>query len=57
MDVPRDDPRYRTIEVTVDGPEKVCIAYDPHQFRPETSGRVEVRLKTSRANEIVTLMG
>jgi len=56
MDVPLTDPRIRGIEVTTDGPDKVCIAYDPHQFRPDTSGRVEVRLKTPRAAEIVALL-
>jgi hypothetical protein len=56
MDVPLDDPRIRTVEVTADGPEKVCVAYDPSKFNPATSGRVEVRLKTPRAGEIVAIM-
>jgi hypothetical protein len=56
MDVPLDDPRIRTVEVTADGPDKVCVAYDPSQFNPATSGRVEVRLKTPKAGEIVAIM-
>jgi len=56
MDVPLDDPRLRGIEVTADGTEKVRLAYDPHQFNPDTSGRVEVRLKTPKAAEIVALL-
>jgi len=56
MDIPLDDPRIRTVEVTADGPDKVCFAYDPSQFNPATSGRVEVRLKTPKVNEIVVIM-
>jgi hypothetical protein len=56
MDVPLDDPRLRGIKVTVDGGEKVCLAYDPHAFNPATSGRVEVRLKTPQAARIVRLL-
>lgn len=56
MDVPLDDPRLRGIAVTIDGPDKVCLAYDPHAFNPDTSGRVEVRLKTPKAAEIVALL-
>jgi hypothetical protein len=46
----------RGIEVTTEGPEKVCLGYDPHAFNPDTSGRVEVRLKTPKAAEIVALL-
>jgi hypothetical protein len=44
------------IEVTSERPDKVCIAYDPHAFNPATSGRVEVRLRTPKTDEIVALL-
>jgi hypothetical protein len=39
-----------------DGRIPADFRYDPHAFRPDTSGRVEVRLKTPKAPEIVALL-
>jgi len=56
MDVPLEDPRLRGMDIVAETPEKICLAYDPHEFRADTSGRVEVRFTTSRAAEIVVLL-
>jgi hypothetical protein len=56
MDVPFTDHRIRDLEVVAESPGKVRIAYNPAVFRPETSGRVELRLKTPHAPDIVALI-
>jgi hypothetical protein len=56
LDVPFADDRMRGLEVVAERPDRVCIAYDPAAFNPQTSGRVELRLRTPKAAEIVRLM-
>ncbi len=56
LDVPFADDRVHGLEVVAESPEKVCIAYDPELFNPQKSGRVELRFKTPKTADIVTLM-
>jgi hypothetical protein len=52
VDVARRDVAQR-LEVTVEKPGVLCVAFDPAQFNPRTSGRVEVRLRTPEAERFV----
>jgi hypothetical protein len=56
LDVAFADDRVNGLEVVAESPDRVCIAYDPAAFDPQKSGRVELRLKTPKAAEIVTLI-
>jgi hypothetical protein len=42
------------VAVALDGPERVVVGYDAGRFRPERSGRVEIRLRTPSAGRIVS---
>lgn len=54
IDVPRAT--RGLIEVSVDKPGRVCFGYDAGRFHRDRSGRVEVRLRTERADEVVGLL-
>jgi hypothetical protein len=56
IDVPLAHPVRATIEVRADRPDRVCFAYDAGATNPDRSGRVEVRLRTPRAEHIVRLL-
>jgi hypothetical protein len=53
IDVPLT-PLYRdVIEVTSEQPDQVCFAYDAGRFDPSRSGRIEVRLRTAGAPQVL----
>ncbi|WP_431972652.1 hypothetical protein [Nocardia sp. bgisy134] len=56
IDVPMTHPLWATIEFSIDRPNRVCFAYDPAVTDPGQSGRVEVRLKTSRVKQLARLV-
>jgi hypothetical protein len=56
IDVPLDHPIRSTIEVTLDGADRACFAYDAGATDPARSGRVEVRLRTAAAARVVQLL-
>jgi len=56
IDVPLDHPVRATIEVVAERPDRVCFAYDAGTTNPAKSGRVEVRLRTPRAERIAQLL-
>jgi hypothetical protein len=57
IDVPRDHRLWQAVEITADRPERVCFAFDAEAFSAERSGRVEVRLRTKQARQVVQLLG
>lgn len=56
IDVPLAHPVRAAIEVRAERPDRVCFAYDAAATSPDRSGRVEVRLRTPRAEHIVRLL-
>jgi hypothetical protein len=56
IDVPLTDERRKAVTVSADGADKVLFSVDPSAFDPQKSGTVEVRLRTSRAPEVVALL-
>ena len=56
IDVPLRHPLIRAIEASVDQPGRLLLAFDAHAFHDDTSGQIEVRLKTERADHLVELV-
>lgn len=56
VNVPLGDPRLAGIEVREHPSSTLLLAFDAGLFLPEQSGRVEVRLRTSHATELVRLL-
>ena len=56
IDVPLRHPLVRAIEASVDQPGRLLLAFDAHEFHDNTSGRIEVRLKTEQAERLVELV-
>jgi hypothetical protein len=56
IDVPFSHPLRAAVEVTLDGPGRVCFAFDAAKFSTARSGRVEVRLRTAQAGQVVTML-
>jgi hypothetical protein len=44
------------VQASSDQPDRVSFKYDAGRFRPETSGQVEIRLKTPQAAQIMNLI-
>jgi hypothetical protein len=44
------------VQASADQPDRVSFRYEAGQFRPETSGKVEIRLKTPQAAQIMGLL-
>jgi hypothetical protein len=44
------------VEASSDQPDRMSFRYDAGRFRPETSGKVEIRLKTPQAAQIMNLL-
>lgn len=44
------------VQVSSDKPDRVSFKYDAGRFRPETSGQVEIKLKTPQAAQIMNLL-
>jgi hypothetical protein len=44
------------VQASADQPGRVSFRYDAGRYRPETSGQVEIRLKTPQAAQIVNLI-
>ena len=56
IDVPHSDPLRAALDVSAEESEKVCFAFDAEQFRSDSSGRVEVRLRTAQADQIAAIL-
>jgi hypothetical protein len=44
------------VQASADQPDRVSFRYDTGRFRPETSGQVEIRLRTPQAAQIMNLI-
>lgn len=55
IDVPLAPPLRDNVAVAVDETGRLTFGYDAGAFRPDRSGRVEVRLRTARAAEFLQL--
>ena len=44
------------VRASSDKPDQVSFRYEAGQFRPETSGKVEIRLKTTQAAQIMNML-
>ena len=44
------------LQASADQPDRVSFRYDAGRFRPDTSGQVEIRLKTPQAAQIMNLI-
>jgi hypothetical protein len=44
------------VQASSDQPNQVSFRYEAGQFRPETSGKVEIRLNTPQAAQIMNLL-
>jgi len=53
VNVPLDDPRLASLEVSAPREGVFCVAFEAADFRDDQSGRVECRWKASRAAELV----
>lgn len=53
IDVDFSDPRFRGLEISVEGSETLLIAYDAGLFENDWSGRIEYRFKTPLANDFL----
>ncbi|OLF17279.1 hypothetical protein BU204_12835 [Actinophytocola xanthii] len=56
VDVPFDHPLRAAIEVTAEA-DLLRIVVDAGAFHPSRSGRIEIRLRTSRARDVANLFG
>ncbi|NUT36895.1 MAG: hypothetical protein HOV79_27890 [Hamadaea sp.] len=52
IDIPADHPIRAQLEVSVERPGRLLIAYDPAIARSDMSGRIEIRFHTSDAQRI-----
>jgi hypothetical protein len=52
IDVPFEDPRFKALEIGVEQPDNVLIAFDASAFDRSSSGRVELRLRSERPEVI-----
>jgi hypothetical protein len=52
IDVPFEDPRFKALQIRVDHPEHVLIAFDASAFDRSNPGRVELRLRSRRPEVI-----
>jgi len=52
VNVALDDPRFRNLDIGVEHPGCLRIAFDPSDFNPNQSGRIECRFFTSKAEHI-----
>jgi hypothetical protein len=57
IDVPLDGALRSAVEVTSERPDRICFAYDAGRFNPSRSGRIEVRLRTTQAPQILHALG
>ena len=53
INVPFTDERFEKLEISLDGDDKLMIAFDPSLFHPDWSGRLEYRFRTSKAAQIL----
>jgi hypothetical protein len=56
IDLALRDGRLRSIEVAVDREERVLFAFDVERLHAGRSGRMEIRLRTAKAEQIVALV-
>jgi hypothetical protein len=56
VDVPRPSPYLAALEVTVEGQDRLCVAFDAGRFNADRAGRVEIRLRTPQAAPIAALL-
>lgn len=56
VDVPLADQHLRQLEIGLDGPDRLLVAYKAEDFSEERSGRVEIRLRCPSAPEVVELL-
>jgi len=56
IDVPLDHPLRAAIDVRLDGPDRICFAYDAGEFSTERSGMIEVRLRTDQAAQVAEIL-
>lgn len=56
VDVPHDDERFGSIEVSAEQSDKVLFAWEAALFHDNRSGRVEVRLHPVQADQVVALL-
>ena len=57
VNVALDDPRLRRLDIGVERPGCLRIAFDPSDFNPRQSGRIECRLFTAKAEHVVRFLG
>jgi len=53
MNVVLDDPHSRKLEIGVECADCLCIAFDPSDFNPNQSGRIECRFFTPQAENLM----
>lgn len=52
VNVALDDPHFRKLDIGVEQLDCLCIAFDPSDFNPKQSGRIECRFFTPQAENI-----
>jgi hypothetical protein len=55
IDVTREQPQWRAIEVQAETPDRVRFTYEAKGIDPSTSGRVTLRLRTAQAARIADM--
>jgi hypothetical protein len=55
IDLPVRDGRLRAIEIAADRPDRVRFAFQLERLHSDRRGRIEIRLRTPQAEQIVAL--
>ena len=53
IDVPLSDARLRQMKFSLEGEDKLSVAFDANLFQPDWSGEIEYRFRTARAREFL----
>jgi hypothetical protein len=53
VDVPLTDPRFEALEIKLEPPDRLLIAFDPSHFHDDWSGRIELRVRSDDAQRLV----
>ena len=55
IDLPVRDGRLRAIEIAADRSDRVLFAFELERLHPDRRGRMEIRLRTAQAEQVVAL--
>ena len=57
INVPLDDPRLKQMQFSVEGEDKLLVAFNANLFHSDWSGTIEYRFRTAQAPEFLKSLG